>query len=86
MLKFLKKFFGHNEETLPTDVRTAIKTQVAPDAEPDLELSEFEQKLADRFEALPGRCKRRGVHEGVNSWSTLERFCTQHEIVGHSHK
>ncbi len=88
----LKKIWNPSEDISgkqETDTRTAIHSQVAQDEEPEIPLSKAEQSIADRFDSLPGKCKRKAQkmrHGGPDSWTSLEEFCTEHEVVGHTHK
>lgn len=72
-----------------TGRRSAIKSAVSTEASLDDEIpyTTTEQAIIDRFEALPGKCKRKASRttNGISSWGDLVRFCNEHEIVGHNH-
>ncbi len=81
--------FRKQEPEVEYDTRTAIHSQIAEDEPEIIPYSEYEQSVIDRFEKLPGKCKRKAgrmMRGGPDSWSALEEFCTEHEVALHTHK
>lgn len=71
--------------------RTSIRGQLAEGetVEETLPYSDAEQAIINRFENLPGGCKRnisRIQRGGPTNWTELSTLIAKHELGGHTHK
>jgi hypothetical protein len=87
-MNFWEKLFAYFDrkpkqlELTDTRAPGVFKTQEKP-KDPELELSELEQGIADEFDHLPRQCRRAVERMQPKSWQQLDAYCKPHLVSGH---